>query len=547
MNGELKESSVDDLSEIDDIKPIEETDMLKNRKNIVEDLIYDEDENVQEQKIHEEISEDEKLDDFQFSITNNSQLNFSQSEEELDSEKEEDLEERVPIDHRNDIFQDIYDAKNREKALKIERGLFVESDQSSGETESSDETQIEDSRDRIVREIEEEKLRELELQSKYRGRGILLNRTLEEPEKTQLKDNIETRQLISIEINDLQQREEELRRQWTKQNRTKKRKDEENIFFRMQSEPHQYLENGNSEEIKATQELIKLENILYYHESEEEEREERKKVNPRGKIIQEIEELHLREQELKERTQGIQQKQMELHIKQQEQLENEKKEQQKQKMNLEEQVSTKIMQEILELQRREEDLERQYAKIQQRKLQMSNMLNGISSLYLNDSEMRSLDTRRFSVKDNKDLKTKVDSQRNIKTNESTNKSTNQARTSHAYASSNGNKTSSKEDIKNYPKVQRSSYLKLLNNDNRKKKKIILGNSSDLSNGLVSQDAKYEDNMMQYNEKVRVLGNYSLNSRYLLNTVTHFRTALRKFKICNFFFFFFQFSRGLFQI
>ncbi|XP_012555550.2 golgin subfamily A member 6-like protein 22 [Hydra vulgaris] len=533
MNGDFQESNVDETSDTDEIKEKKETVptvFTNSKKNI--DTFPNEGENFQDQKITEDsFEEDEKLDDFQFSITNNSQLNFSHSEEELYLENE-DLETKStsPVDHRNDIFQDIYEAKAREKALRIERGTFVESDQSSSETESEKETQIEDSRDRIVREIEEEKLRELELQAKYKGRGILLNRTLEEPEKTQLKENIETRQLISIEINDFKQREEELRTQWSKLNRTKKKKEDDDFFINsMQLEPRHYVENGIYEEKIIMQELIKLENLLHNKSSENEEIEE-KENNSKGKIFQEIKELLYRELELKERSQGIQKKQVELQAKQKHEAEQQKQNQERQKINIEGQINNKIWQEIVELQRREENLKREFAKIQHKKLQMNNMLNGIPLLHLNDSEMRSLDVEKFNtnekaliadrmkVKNDKvNLKKQPVRDKDVKVNPSNMDKEDQTsqlvkkpivqvnqfgrlkdvqgKQPSEVKDGYSNKPSRAKDIQ----VNKISSHKLLNFEEKKKKKIILGQNSEISNNLVSQDVKLEDNIQQ-NEK-----------------------------------------------
>ena len=235
-------------------------------------------------------------------------------EEELRKslEDKENIKRNSPIDHRDDIFRDIAESKQRERALKFERGSIENLDEyETSESDDEEETEIyEDSRTKIMREIEQEKIRELEYKAKYQLIGIELTDHHDEFEKSTLSETVDQRDLIAFEIEEFEKREEELRLNRGALPIQEYKREEVNSVnshvypdTRGRIETELLVQQLREEELTNIHRILSCENLVTLDNKEpaDPDVDENEMLDTRGKILTEMEELRIREKELKER------------------------------------------------------------------------------------------------------------------------------------------------------------------------------------------------------------------------------------------------------
>lgn len=238
---------------------------------------------------------------------NNSYIDESTPVNSNDEYSKNENENIQAKDLREDIRKDIFENKQREIELKYERGEeFQQHDESDSDISQSIQEQI-DIRAKILKEIEEEKIRDLEIQAKYRQDGFPINDDHDSFDKTKIIEPKDPKILLEQEILELKERENELR----KKNgivgvisRPASQQSLKNTDPREKIEMEFIEQKKREEELKRLRQQLVQINLGFLTENHSEsdsdlENESEIELNTREKILREIDEMNKRESELK--------------------------------------------------------------------------------------------------------------------------------------------------------------------------------------------------------------------------------------------------------
>ena len=238
---------------------------------------------------------------------NNNYIDESTPVNSNDEYSENENESIHAKDLREDIRKDIIHNKQREIELKYERGAELQQyDESDSDISQSIQEQI-DIRAKILKEIEEEKIRDLEIQAKYRQEGFPIDNDHDSFDKTKIIEPKDTKIILEQEILELKERENELR----KKNgivgiisRPASQQSLKNIDPREKIEMEFIVQKKREEELKRLRQQLDQVNLGFLTENHSEsdsdlENESEIELNTREKILREIDEMNKRESELK--------------------------------------------------------------------------------------------------------------------------------------------------------------------------------------------------------------------------------------------------------
>ena len=297
----------------EEVNSIDITDNESISIHLSSDIIYEENYNTDEE-FEAEVFPDDEHEYNHVTVQNgrpvdhnNNYIDESTLVNSNDEHSENEIESIHAKDLREDIRKDIIHNKQREIELKYERGEELQQyDESDSDISQSIQEQI-DIRAKILKEIGEEKIRDLEIQAKYRQEGFPIADDHDSFDKTKIIEPKDPKIILEQEILELKERENELRRKNGIVgiiSRPASQQSLKNIDPREKIEMEFIEQKKREEELKSLRQQLDQINLGFSTENHSEsdsdfENETEIELNTREKILREIDEMNKRESELK--------------------------------------------------------------------------------------------------------------------------------------------------------------------------------------------------------------------------------------------------------